>query len=251
MHHVSCLMLTYNKPPKSTVLVDEAIECFLRQDYPLKELIILNDTPGQTLKLQHPYPDVHLINLPRRVRTLGEKVNVAAALSYGDLMMRWDDDDIHLPWRISYTVKNIGNADYWKPARGWWSSNGKLELIAGFMGACCFRRDAFNKIGGYPAVGVGEDQQFEARLHQAGCSTKIHQVADDEAFYIYRWGTGSIHVSGYGNEGYEKCGTTEIVRGEYNLRARWLLDYVDNVKQTIYRSISNRTGEQVIRSLPK
>ena len=250
MKKVSCLMLTYNKPPQSTHLVEESIESFLRQDYPLKELVILNDTPGQPLALANPVPDVHVINLPRRVKSLGEKVNVCAAMSYGDLLMRWDDDDIHLPWRIKLSVERIGQADYWKPARGWWCDAGQMELMSGFMGACCFTREAFAKVGGYPMMGVGEDQHFEVRLKNAGCRVDIGQVTDEEAFYVYRWGTGSIHVSGYGPEGYERCGQNEIIKGEFKLRPHWRLDYVDEAKQSINRSTSPRTDRRVVRHRP-
>ena len=46
---VSCICPTYNRPPRHQHLLEEAIASFLRQDYPNKELIVLNDCPGQEL----------------------------------------------------------------------------------------------------------------------------------------------------------------------------------------------------------
>src|SRR5438876_11343843 len=46
---VSCMCATYNRPPNSQWLLEEAIESFLRQDYAEKELLVLNDCAGQEL----------------------------------------------------------------------------------------------------------------------------------------------------------------------------------------------------------
>jgi len=47
---VSCLCCTYNRKEP----LEEAIQCFVDQDYKNKELIILNDQEGITLKLDNP-----------------------------------------------------------------------------------------------------------------------------------------------------------------------------------------------------
>ncbi|HEY0602798.1 MAG TPA: hypothetical protein VGD58_07800 [Herpetosiphonaceae bacterium] len=67
---VSCICLTYARPE----LLEEAVYSFLQQEYPgLKELIVLNDYAEQTLMFDH--PEVRVINLPWRFRTVGEKRN--------------------------------------------------------------------------------------------------------------------------------------------------------------------------------
>jgi len=64
---VSCFCLTYGRPR----MLEEAIHSFLQQDYAgPKEMIVLNDYADQTLDLDH--PEVQVINVPRRCRTLGE-----------------------------------------------------------------------------------------------------------------------------------------------------------------------------------
>jgi hypothetical protein len=92
---LSCICPTYGR----VALLEEAIECFLRQDYPgPKELIVLNDYDGQTLSFDH--PDVHVINVPTRFHSVDEKYKAAAALCSHDLIFVWHDDDIYLPRRL-------------------------------------------------------------------------------------------------------------------------------------------------------
>lgn len=69
---VSCLCPTYNRAPNLLHLVEEAIESFSRQDYPDKELIVCNDTPGQQLEFSH--PQVRVLNVPERFATLSDKI---------------------------------------------------------------------------------------------------------------------------------------------------------------------------------
>jgi len=76
---VSCICATYNRSPQHQWLLEEAVESFLRQDYSEKELIILNDCPGQELVCDA--PGVVVINIPRRFHSHGEKLNAGIALA--------------------------------------------------------------------------------------------------------------------------------------------------------------------------
>ena len=68
MDGVSCLCLTYGRGR----LLEEAIESFLRQDWPgPKELIVLNDHPDQELVIDHPEILVNLLQNAREA--LGEQ----------------------------------------------------------------------------------------------------------------------------------------------------------------------------------
>src|SRR5437763_15411277 len=80
---VSCFCLTYGRPR----VLEEAIHSFLRQDYAgPKEMIVLNDYADQILEFDH--PEVQVSNLPKRFRTLGEKMNAAIALASPDPVRR-------------------------------------------------------------------------------------------------------------------------------------------------------------------
>ena len=93
---VSCFCATYGRPH----LLEEAIESFLRQDYPgAKELVILNDYPGHTLHYEH--KEIRIVNRDKQILPLGRKFNETVELCDGDILLPWEDDDIYLPWRIS------------------------------------------------------------------------------------------------------------------------------------------------------
>lgn len=229
---VSCLMPTYGRVPKSKHLIEESIESFLKQDYENKELIILNDCPGQYLFIDH--PRIVIINSNRRFRTLGEKYNAMAALSSGDLLCTWEDDDICLPWRLTYSINKLGNGDYWTGV-GYWFWNGKLHYNHP-IGIChnqsVYTRDIFNKIRGYRHISFGADKYIEIDFSSAGIKVKKEKIGVEEWYYIYRWRTGSFHGSGSRNM-YEKLENNSYPEGEYELIPTWKEDYVENIRRQI------------------
>lgn len=150
--------------------VAESIAMFLEQDYPNKELIIVNDCPGQTLEGR--FPNVRIINSPARWQHLGDKRNHAIELSNGEFIAVWDDDDVYLPWRLSHTVQQIRErklafyctAEYW----AYWGKE-ILEDNASVSGwiwhpSFAFPRKDWKAVGGYPSVTLGEDSIFLERL---------------------------------------------------------------------------------------
>ena len=117
---ISCIMPTYGRPD----YVNEAIAMFLAQDYPRKELVILNDCPGQRFACDQ--PGIHVFNADERYSTLGEKRNAAIELAQGDIIAVWDDDDIYLPWRLSFSLAEMKRlaTEFYRPAEFWayWGS---------------------------------------------------------------------------------------------------------------------------------
>ena len=112
---VSCIMPTFGRPE----FIDEAVAMFIAQDYPEKELIVLNDCPGQTFRCG--LPGVRVINSRQRYPSLGEKRNAAIEMASGGMIAVWDDDDVHLPWRLSFSVSEALrlNTEFYRPAEFW------------------------------------------------------------------------------------------------------------------------------------
>lgn len=195
---VSCLCPTFGRPH----VLREAIWCFLQQDYANKELIIVNDHPNP-ITLDREYPGVRLINLPERFANLGEKRNYTTRLARGEILCVWDDDDLYLPWRLKQTVRHLmENPDTWayKPMHAWLSVNNSGYRIqrALFHSQLGMRRAAFDCVGGYPAMNVGEDQAFEDRIPRD--KWVRHLAAAAEFIYVYRWGNTHTHISQLGND---------------------------------------------------
>jgi glycosyltransferase involved in cell wall biosynthesis len=261
---VSCICLTYGRPE----LLEEAIYSFLQQDYAgPKELIVLNDYDQQLLAFEH--PEVRVINLPKRIRTVGEKRNMAVALASHDLLFGWDDDDICLPHRLSLSVERFEPAKgYFKAGSAWFWNNGQLSgpYSNVFHGISCWSRKLFDAVRGYGAAGSGEDLVFEQRLKgQFPGSTRASDIRPEEIYYIYRWGgTGSYHLSQFGdyhpgsNLGHHEVETFvqqraqrgEIRRGRIPLRPHWKTDYRQLVSSYIATLGVNSMEKARLSKLP-
>ncbi len=229
---ISCLCPTYNRYPQLGFLLEEAVECFLRQEHPDKELLILNDTPGQKLKFEH--PQVRVFNRERRLPDLSAKIQYLIDRADGDLLCRWDDDDLSLPWRLSYSLARLGDAVEWRPENFWFASGdqpwkedhhpGNTHVMA------LWRRAALDLMGGrYPAgFSGGEDLSFNRLLAEAGRPPRGELLPTDEMFYVYRWGTGSRHLSGISDGSarphqahWDALGRLPIARGTFEVRPHW------------------------------
>lgn len=192
---ITCLCCTYRRPRQ----LEEAIECFLRQDYPKSccELLILDDA-GQ-------YNDQggenwQLWSLPRRFLTLAEKTNALAGLASTDTNVYaiWDDDDIYLPWHLSAIANAMSDADWTVPSTIMIFDRGHLVLRPTrkrYHSSWAFRRTAFAEAQGYPLI-EGADQAFGIKLR----SLNAHFGDSNDGFapsVIYRWGYAddAWHVS--------------------------------------------------------
>jgi glycosyltransferase involved in cell wall biosynthesis len=234
---VSCLMPTYNRAPHNLTLLEEAVESFLRQDYPHKELLILNDTPGQTLECTA--PGVTVFNRAQRFSDVGAKVAWLIEHAHGDVYCRWDDDDISLPWRIRLSLERLGSRPTWRPTT-YWFDDGRLRFPES-SGYChvqgIFRTAMLKRIGGYPA-GYGAEDAEDALFSSAAARCGLdhaEELAPEEHFYIYRWNTGSVHVSGLGPPGraWRARGQEPITPGTYSIEPRWQRNYVNDCRQAL------------------
>ena len=102
---VSCIMPTYNRRP----FVADALACFLAQDYPNLELIVVDDGSDTIADLLPPDPRIRYFHLPGK-RSIGEKRNFACEHALGYWIAHWDDDDWHAPDRILRQVQAMQGA---------------------------------------------------------------------------------------------------------------------------------------------
>lgn len=231
---VSCYCPTYGR----VHCLEESVECFLRQDYKgPKELVILNDYEHQNISFDH--PEVKIYNVPYRIEPLGAKFNATVELCSGDVLMCWEDDDIYLPNRISYTLEHMQDGVF-HTGNGFFEH--KVEGIAEatniFHATHAFTRELFNDIAGYP---VKDQCSIDVELMQRITANigRNYSVPVDMAdrFYIYRWGTvRSYHGSGWGPENHNVSKSVEelveiqrktevIPFGDIVLKPHWSYDY--------------------------
>lgn len=105
---ISCIMPTQGRPE----YVLHSIQLFLRQDYPHKELIIIDDD-NQDLTDRLPLDSrLRYLHLPAGT-SIGAKRNKACELAKGEIIAQWDDDDWYSPDRLSVQAAPllVGQAD--------------------------------------------------------------------------------------------------------------------------------------------
>ena len=117
--------------------VERAMNCFLAQTYPNKELIIYNTD------VENPYSEnilpygIMIVNCATDLETKKPYTNVGAirrdALKFagGDLVVTWDDDDVFLPHFMQQAVdrmKQTGLPSF-KPEMSFFYSGNYLRLV--------------------------------------------------------------------------------------------------------------------------
>jgi glycosyltransferase involved in cell wall biosynthesis len=163
---VSCVMPTFDR----RAFVAQSVGYFLRQDYPAKELIIVDDSPQPVSDLLPADPRVVYHRLEAKT-ILGTKRNLACDLARGSIIVHWDDDDWASPDRISVQVAALTKhgADicgassllYYEPAtssvwRYTWPNTCR-RWVAG--PSLCFRKELWTRFP-FPDLAVGEDTRF-------------------------------------------------------------------------------------------
>ncbi len=234
---ISCLCPTYSRGGTAfQVLVEEAVESFLRQDDLDSELVILNDHPGQHLSLVCSNPRVRIINTPVRHRTLGAKYNALVESAYGELLCPWEDDDISLPHRLSFSRKLLGDLDYFNPGRYWFLDQQGMhhEHSMGVAHNCSiYRRSAWEKVKGYSEVTGRQDLDMDQRLRGLQC--RLDPLPVPDWFYIYCWSRQPYHLSGsHDMQGfYDGMANREFPTGRFLLHPRYRINYEGLVQESL------------------
>ena len=160
---VSCLMPTADRRR----FVPRAIEHFLRQDHPHRELVIVDDGDDAVADLVPDDPRIRYERTPR-ARTLGAKRNLAASLARGTLLAHWDDDDWMADDRLTRQVAALGDADacglsvvrFFDPVRGRAWEYHWDETRPWAHGATLLYRRSLWERHPFPALDVGEDTRW-------------------------------------------------------------------------------------------
>jgi hypothetical protein len=179
---VSCLMVTRCRGG----MVRQAIECFLRQTYPDRELVLLTEQLAPDLAtLIAPHASIRAVEVGHRGLTLGALRNLAVRAARGQLVAQWDDDDLHHPERLSAQVNALRQAradacllNRWKI---WWPGEHKLatSVARPWEGSILAVKSA---LPDYPDLRRGEDTPvIEKLLRQARVV-----LLDAPHLYVYR-----------------------------------------------------------------
>lgn len=155
-----------------------AIECYRRQTYKNRELVIVcaqKNSEVSTLVSILDDPTIRYVECTPR--PLGELRNLSVKEARGSLLCTWDDDDLYHPQRLELQANDLGT----EPAAGflsrlllWWPERQLIGISTQrpWENSMLVRREALPK---YPALQLGEDSHVLAKIesrHQTALSDR-------------------------------------------------------------------------------
>lgn len=228
---VSCICPTYGRVPYDRFMLEECVYWFTQQTYDNRELIIVNDAAEQELVCKT--DKVTVINLQQRFATLGDKYNYLCAVSKGEIIVPWEDDDVSLPNRIEQIVHRLhGTYEYWRPGGGFFQSQQDAISLRSpgncFHNASGFKKSLWETRCRYASVSGPQDAVFDQKALQVARVNTVKTVVPSEFNYVYRWQHGSgnqPNLSGHSDtqQAYDKRPTP--IAGVYNILPTMYRDY--------------------------
>jgi glycosyltransferase involved in cell wall biosynthesis len=189
---VSCIMPTHGRPK----WLAQAIHYFQNQDYPSRELIIVDTSPDNLCPLIPDDPQIHHHRIPPP-RSIGAMRNIACDAARGEIIVHWDDDDWYAANRITAQVRPIldGRADvtgltnilffeidqwtFWRCSP---ELHRRMFVLDVQSGTLAFRKSLFGRLCRYPDRSIAEDAIFLSLAVNRGA--RLQRIPGD-GLYIY------------------------------------------------------------------
>ncbi len=167
---VSCLCVTRNRAS----VLKRAIECFDKQSYENKELVIVYESDDPETKafverLNSKNIIVHEVT-PSGNTTLGELRNLAVQLSNGEYFCQWDDDDWYHKDRLKLQTEYVIRSTKLAGVLGCWIIFDQVRKCAYLSysrmweGSILCKKSVVNDEVKYACISKGEDNMFIRKL---------------------------------------------------------------------------------------
>jgi len=255
---IDCLMGTYGRHS----LACEALACFLQQSAISNATLLIYNQHPVRLRIDH--PKVRVVNEaapPGSLRHIRKRMHDLADPS-ADLIHWWDDDDLYLPWHLRDCLDHIGTNEAWKPTSSWISMANVTYARQSnmFEGSWVFRAD-YLRAASLDTHPTYTDHPVIWQTLDAG---KLRTTElQGRASYIYRWATGTQHLSGYAASGSEEMQRrhVELWRRHSNdvaadgrlvpadMTPRWK-QYLDGIKKQVTPAEWELNRQGVQRGMP-
>lgn len=244
----SIVCLTY----KRIDMLEEAIYSVLQQTYKDIELLVINDC--NLHKLSYSHPDINIINLDTKFKTLGEKRNFGLKNVNGEYVMYLDDDDLLLPNYIENINNKIGNNDWLSAQKVILYNENSLDIKPShwLIPNPIFRKSISENVY-YDDINYDELTPFYKKIISKG-SGLFSLLKDENIGYVYRQNIPSSY-SMFNlryksvDEQNELLNSIEYKTGDIELHPHWNKDYVDIIKTNIkyqpkplMKTVLNNTG---------
>lgn len=213
---ITVLTPTFNRPE----CLGRLVRCFLDQDYPQRELIVLDDTRQYPVTSGDRW---RIVPWPLRFVTLGHKRNALLDLAgCAQAITYWDDDDLYLPHALSACVAALEQRP-WVQASLVYEQRGRKLVrretfgrrwrARGYPGTWAFRREVMDAVA-WAHTSSGADQMLATAIAQRfGPAGDTISESHPEPSMIYSYPTRespNLSRFGPGNAGYEKLGRAKV-----------------------------------------
>jgi len=193
---VSCILPTRDRGH----FLRQSIRYFQQQDYPARELIIVDDGAENRSEQIPDDPSIRYLHV-WPPKSIGAKRNRACALAHGTYIVQWDDDDWYGPGRLRAQVLPLiaGEADitgltarifFDLPRWQFWICTPDLHarLFFGDVhgGTLAFHRNVWERIACYPDASLAEDAAFLRQAIRRGA--RLCKIPGDGRFIYLRHG---------------------------------------------------------------
>jgi len=196
---VSAIMPTCNR--RSFVRL--ALERFIKQDYPNKELVVVDDGDDAVGDLVSAIAGVRYVRMTGR-KSIGAKRNIACEEARGEIIAHWDDDDWYAHDRLRYQAAPIiaGEADITGlenalvleiPECRFWTTQPRLhqQMFVGDVhgGTLAFHKRMWLEGVRYPEISLAEDAWLLHNALQRG--KRLMRLANPGVFVYVRHGSNA------------------------------------------------------------
>ena len=191
---VSCIMPTYNRRD----FLPLALESFSCQDYPAKELIVVDDGTDIVRDVAEGVPGVRYLHLPLAFPLARSGTGLLGA--EGAVIAHWDDDDWYAPNRLRHQIAPLlsGQADLTglenscllelPSARFWRTRQLHARMFIGDVhgGTLVYWKQLFSIGLRYPPISLAEDAAFIFAALRA--RKRLLRLTNDGVFVYVRHG---------------------------------------------------------------
>lgn len=164
---ISCIMPTKNRAK----YIPLAIDYFKKQDYPNKELIIIDDGSSPIKELVPDDPRIRYFFVEQQDPTIGAKRNYGCQQANGEIITHWDDDDWYAADWLSFQLKSfltsgadiggLNQVQYWSPLlRTCWVVKNSDTQYPWLSGQSLIYRKEFWEEHYFQDQQTGSDDQF-------------------------------------------------------------------------------------------
>ena len=222
---ISVLTITY----KRHHLLEEAMESFLQQRVVDAEMVIVNDNIEVDYVYDH--PSIRIFNLKERFPSIAAKLEWGYKQCQNHYVYRLDDDDLLAPWALENVKQDILNNPGYEIYRSrgmyFFVNNEFQKEDSNINNGNVYSKSYLDRIK-FPDKSGDEDADITF-MHKAN----IYQSKLKHSM-IYRWGMGTLHISGMGIQPNEVIlakadEMLDDTKGTIVLQPKFLNDYYEQI----------------------